>query len=178
MKNPTVPIILPLLAFCLNVKSDIIMSRENTRPSVYVSIQNLDSYPEVVLFGVHEGIALTKSNNYFRIKPGEKYRIPEYAPLKFYAVSKAYLDKTGISNIEWETNKNVIKSNLVIDVKKFKEKAPIVEIVMDYKIAGFDDKGIVLYRSQQKYSYNNGKPALVLPFEYKGDLTKLHQNIE
>ena len=178
MKNPTVPIILLLLAFCLNAKSDIIMSRENTRPSVYVSIQNLDSYPEVVLFGVHEGIALTKSNNYFRIKPGEQYGIQESAPLKFYAVSKAYLKKTGISNIDWETNKNVVKSNLVIDSKIFKEKAPIVEIVMDYKIAGFDDKGLVLYRTQQKYIYNNGKPDLVLPFEYKGDLTKLRQNIE
>lgn len=178
MKNPTVPIILLLLAFCLNVKSDIIMIPENIRPSIYVSIQNLDSYPEVVLIVVREGIALNKSNNYFRIKPGEQYGIQEYAPLKFYAVSKAYLDKTGISNIDWETNKNVVKSNLVIDSKIFKEKAPIVEIVMDYIIAGFDEKGIVLYRSHQKYSYNNGKPALVLPFEYKGNLTKLHQNID
>lgn len=178
MKNPTVPIILLVLAFCLNAKSDVIISRENTRPSVYVSIQNMDSYPDVVLIGVRDGLALTKANNYFRIKPGEQYRIQEYAPLKFYAVSKAYLDKTGISNIDWETNKQVVKSNLAIDRKIFKEKTPIIEIVIDYKIAGFDNKGLVLYRTQQKYVYNNGKHDLILPFEYKGDLTKLRQNIE
>lgn len=178
MKNPTFPIILLLIAFCLNAKGDMIISRENTRPTFYVSIQNLDSYPEVVLIGVNEGLALTKANNYFRIKPGQIYRIQEFAPLKFYAVSKAYLDKTGITNIDWESNEHVVKSNLEIDSKIFKEKFPIKEIVMDYKIAGFDDKGLVLYRTQQKYVYNNGKHDLILPFEYKGDLTKLHQNIE
>jgi hypothetical protein len=167
-----------LLAFCLNVKSDVITPKAYTRASVFASIVNLESYPNVVIIGVRMGMALTKLNNHFIVETDRYYGVQEFSPLKFYAVSKAYLEKMGPNSIDWETDTHVLKSNLEIDGDLFKEKEPIREIDMEYKIAGFDEHGLVLYKSQQKYLYSNKKKELVLKYEYNGDRTKLRQTIE
>jgi hypothetical protein len=138
----------------------------------------LESYPNVVIIGVRVGMALTKFKNHFVVEDGQYYGIQEFSPIKFYAVSKAYLEKTDPNTIDWETDTHVLKSNLEIDGNLFKDNEPIREIDLDYKIAGFDEHGLVLYKSQQKYLYSNKKKELVLKFEFKGDLTKLRQTIE
>lgn len=176
MKNHTLLILL-LFAFCLNTKSDVIYNTDHFPPSILVSIQNMGDYPNVVLIGVRGGVVLTKANSYFTITPGLYFGIMDFATLKFYAVSKTYLDKIGIGNIDWETNEHVYKSNLIINKKAFKERAPLKRIMIDYKIAGFKAKELVMYKSQQKFIYK-GKPELVLPFEFKGDQSILRQNIE
>lgn len=177
MKNHTL-LILFLFAFCLSAKSDIILvNQDDLRPPISISIQNMDQYPGVAFVGVLGGVALSKANNYFTVTPGRYYTLLVFETVKFYAVSKAYLDKIGIENIEWETNEHVHKSNLVIDKSLYQKKYPILSIKIDYKIAGFKAKELVLYKSAQKFSYK-GKPELVLPFEYEGDLSKLRQTIE
>lgn len=177
MKKHTLLILL-LFAFCLNAKSDIILvNSDDLRPPISISIQNMDKYPGVAIVGVLGGVALSKANSYFTVTPGHYYTILVFETVKFYAVSKAYLDKIGIENIEWETNEHVHKSNLVIDKSLYQEKFPIVSIKIEYNIAGFKAKELVLYKSKQKFSYK-GKPELVLPFEFNGDQSKLRQNIE
>ena len=171
-------ILILLLALSLNAQSDMVMPKAYTRASVFVSIVNMDSYPDVVIVGVRVGMALTRFNNHFIVKTGQYYGVQEFSPLKFYAVSKDYLDKTEPNSIDWDTDTHVLKSNLEIDGDLFKEKEPIREIDMEYKIAGFDERGLVLYKSQQKYLYSNKKKELVLKYEYNGDRTKLRQTIE
>lgn len=177
MKKHTLLLLL-LFAFWLNAKSDIILvNKDDLRPPISISIQNMDQYPGVTIVGVLGGVALSKANNYFTVTPGHYYTILVFEKVKFYAVSKAYLDKIGIENIEWETNEYVHKSNLVIDKSLYQEKYPILSIKLDYKIAGFKAKELVLYKSAQKFSYQ-GKPELVIPYEYVGELSKLRQKIE
>lgn len=101
-----------LLSFVLvftHVEADIV-----TVPPTRIQAQltNLTEFPEVVIVEYFEGAV-----------PAEKYKIIQgntfsMSPLSnkqvsFYVLKKEYLEKVGLDNINWSTDKNVQRLNVV-----------------------------------------------------------------
>ena len=101
--------------------------------------------------------------------------VQRFCPITIYAVKREYLKAMGIKNIDWENDKHVIKSNLIIDAKKSNAETPILMLQLNYKIAGFQDSSIVIYKSSSTVIYKNDKPNFVQQYGYIGDRSKLRQ---
>jgi len=178
MKKLRFPILLLLLVICVRIHSDVLYSKPIQPAQICASVQNLSNYPNIALIGFTEGFALSKPNVVFNIKSGSYFMIQIYNPITLYAVKMEYLEKMGIHGIDWKNDKNVMKSNLTISAKSFKVKPLIYMVKLDYRIAGFTDSTIVLYKYAQTSCFSNGKPDLIQKYEFTRALPKLHQNVQ
>jgi len=142
---------------------------------VCVQIENLADYPDISVIGLPMNMVYKKSISAFELKPGASYLIQRFCPITIYAINRDYLKTVGIDNIDWENDKHVIKSNLVIDAKESIEKTPIIMVQLNYKIAGFLDSKIVIYKSGKTVIFKDDKPTFVQKYGYSGDKSKLRQ---
>jgi hypothetical protein len=144
-------LLLLLVVINVSVKGDF-MPKNSIQPTpIFASVRNLADYPGISLIGLEEGSALTKSNKAFEFKTGSYSAIFKFFPVTLYAVKKKYLNRKGINKIDWENDKNVLKSNLIIDAKTFKEMVPpIAMVLLDYKITGLTNSTIAIHMTGQK----------------------------
>ena len=184
MKKEKISFLLFSLFICLIVKADKFQSylTEDDLSSfrivkavVCVQLENLADYPDISIIGLPMNMGYKKSNSAFEFKSGTSYLIQRFCPITIYAINREYLKVMGIKNIDWENDTHVIKSNLIIDAKKCNSGTPILMVQLNYKIAGFLDSRVVIYKSSQTGIRQDIKHNFVQTFGYPGDSSKLRQ---
>lgn len=184
MKKEKISFLLFSLFICLIVKADKFQSylTEDDLSSfrivkavVCVQLENLADYPDISVIGLPKNMGYKKSNSAFEFKSGASYLIQRFCPITIYAINREYLKVMGIKNIDWENDKHVIKSNLIMDAKKCNMETPIIMVQLNYKIAGFLDSRVVIYKSSETVICKDIKPNFVQNYGYPGDSSKLRQ---
>jgi len=99
--------------------------------------------------------------------------------LSIYAVEKAYLLDKNITSIDWSKDNHSIKSNIQVDCGGgyVPNSDPTSAINQFYKIAGFTENTLVLYKWMEINKFNNGKPDSISTYNYDGDSTILSKSI-
>lgn len=184
MKKERNSFLLFSLFICLIVKADNFqsyltvddLSRFRTvKALVCVQLENLADYPDISVIGLPINIGSKKSISAFEFKSGFSYIVQRLCPITIYAINREYLKLMGIKNIDWENDKHVIKSNLKIDANECNDKSPIKMVQFYYKIAGFLDSRIIIYKSSSTVICKDVKPNFVQIYGYPGDSSKLRQ---
>lgn len=185
MKKEKISFLLFSLFICLIVKADKFQSylTEDDLSSLgiekaaalCVQLENLADYPDISIIGLPMNMGYKKSNSAFEFKSGTSYLIQRFCPITIYAINREYLKVMGIKNIDWENDTHVIKSNLIIDAKKCNSGTPILMVQLNYKIAGFLDSRVVIYKSSQTGIRQDIKHNFVQTYGYPGDSSKLRQ---
>lgn len=184
MKKGKISFLLISLFICLIVKADKLQSYltvddwssfRTKKAVVCVQIENLAEYPDISVIGLPTNIGYKKSNSAFEFKTGTSYMVQRFCPITIFGVKREYLKAMGIKKIDWENDKHVIKSNLIIDAKKSTSETPIIMVRLNYKIAGFQDSSIVIYKSSSTIIYKDDKHNFVHQFGDIGDRSKLRQ---
>jgi hypothetical protein len=103
----------------------------------------------------------------------------KFNSLKIFAVSNDYLAGINIIATDWKSNKHAFISS--INIYPYggivPDDNPLREEYDFYKIAGFTDSTVVLYKWKEIRKYNNGLRDSVKYFDYKGDIQLLSQQI-
>ncbi|MDD5186253.1 MAG: hypothetical protein PHS84_13415 [Paludibacter sp.] len=165
-----------LLLAILTTKSqgDIIIAGQPA--AIHARIINLNDYPDIAVFSVWDCLAVPKPIQSNRVESGSWIRMHILCPITLYAVKNKYIENLDVKEINWKDDQNILKSNLTIEgtTSDLPKSVRVVEI--DYKIAGFNDTLMVLYKSKQVYKYGKFQPDSVKYFDYEGDLSKIRQN--
>ncbi|HLN72960.1 MAG: T9SS type A sorting domain-containing protein [Methylococcaceae bacterium] len=155
---------------------DVIL--ENTHHvSKCVKITNIDDYPDVCfLVYVNEVMSyptyIVSSSDC--LTKGYKYNV-----LNLLAVNKSYMSGKDMSKINWLKDAHALPSNIRIDPEGgyVDDSIPISGIDEYYKVVGFSNTNVILYKWKQVTKYNNGKPDLIENFEYVEPVTPIYQKI-
>jgi hypothetical protein len=146
-------------------------------PAHYVTlctkITNLDEYPEISLLGYvksYQGssfYAYEVSSNQCLTK-GYKFNT-----FSLYAVKKSYLEGKVISTIDLPNDKNAVKANIAIDPSESDgyytpDSNPLISQEYCYKIIGFTDTTVILYKWKEVTKYNNGQTDLIRYYNSNG----------
>lgn len=96
-----------------------------------------------------------------------------------FAVNKTYLIGNEINKIDWENDKNIVKSNTYLNLYHdvVDDSIPIYSLIQFYKILGFTDSSVVLFKWKEVEKDINGKVLSENEFTYDGDISKLAQKI-
>lgn len=184
MKNTKIAFLLFSLFICLIVKADKFQSYLTeddlsnfriVKAVVYVQLENLADYPDISVIGLPVNMDYKKLNSAFEFKSGTSYLVQRSCPITIYAINSEYLKVMGIKNIDWKNDKHVIKSDLIIDAKKCTNETPVIMVQLHYKIAGFQESRVVIYKSSKTVIRKDIKPNFVQTFSYQGDSLKLRQ---
>lgn len=166
-------LLLLLVTFAISLHGDIIISKDSPAET-YVGINNLEEYPDFEIIGCIEGFGFpNKRLRVSKFSSWKSFYLRKSCSITFYAIKKKYLNKKDINKIDWKNDKHVIKSNLKFKAKSYTMMEAVRSMNIKFSIAGFIDKSIVLYKSQEICKYKNGKSETVNNFKYKGDLSKL-----
>lgn len=145
------------------------------------SITNLEEYPEIALLAfvkTYDGTSYVyqvRSNQC--MTKGNKNNT-----FSLYAVKKSYLVGKVISTLDLPNDKNAIKTNIPLDPPDndgyyTNDQSQISNLQYLYKIAGFTDTSMVIYKSKEITKYSNGRLDLVKNFAASGDLIMLAKSI-
>lgn len=184
MKKEKISFLLFSLFICLIVKADKFQSYLTeddlsnfriVKAVVCVQLENLADYPDISIIGLPMNMGYKKTNSAFEFKSGTSYLIRRFCPVTIYAINREYLKVMGIKNIDWENDTRVINSNLIMDAKECTIKTPIMMVQHNYKIAGFLDSRVVIYKSSETVICKDINPNFVQIYGYPGDSSKLRQ---
>ncbi|MDR2037788.1 MAG: hypothetical protein LBQ60_07690 [Bacteroidales bacterium] len=170
--------LLIILAFLTaNSYGDIIFT-EYPQAKIRVRITNLSDFPDIVLVGCSDCMAVSKSKRAYVVQPDSCLEVHKACPLTIYAVKKDYFEKKNLKKIKWEKDQHVISSNLTVSAKTFDTTSlPIHTVELDFNIAGFNDSIMILYQTKRVNKFNDGRNT-VRHFDYEGDLSKLRKNFD
>jgi hypothetical protein len=144
-------------------------------------IINLDKYPEISLIGyVIDGGGFNYS-----------YLISDTICLEqgpnimnrfiLCAVSEIYMEyiNNEIDKIDWTKNKNAYHTSVIQPFSKYyvNDTNPLISIDLYYKLMGFTDSSIIVYKCKEVFGFNNGAPDSVTYYNFDGDSTKLSQQV-
>lgn len=126
-----------------------------------VSIINTNNYPNVLLIGVIDSVQTPsiRFDEWYEIKSSEclhkGYKLNNFY---VYAVDRAYVEKAGLQNIDFNNKSVVLPANLEIEpVGWFVENSdPLVQENIEYLIMGFTDEYVVLCEKSYKGINNDG----------------------
>ena len=168
MRNLTCILLLILTVLMVRAYGNIIIVRHSP-VKVCVKIENLKDYPDIVLIGLSDCFALFPKPEVEIVDSTLCLEVSKACPLTFYAVKKDYLEKNGIENINWEDDKNVKKSNKTVNARTTYIDYPDVETLeINFIIAGFNEKSMVMYQTSRTFKFSNNKPDVVVEGFYPG----------
>jgi hypothetical protein len=143
-------------------------------------ITNVDDYPEVALVGYiyaffsseydsHHSYLITDSSCL-----DKEYKLNGFS---IYAVLKSYVIGKDVENMDFVYNYNAIISSIQIEPEGdyYDNSIPVNSIAQYYKIIGFTDSTVVLFKWKEVTGYNNGTPDSTKIFDYKADSAALSQ---
>jgi hypothetical protein len=138
-------------------------------------ITNLNDYPEVSLIG----FKLSVFNYYhsYIVVPAKCLECDSESSLNIYAINKTLLIGYDIEKNDWRKDKNALKSNIYINTHKYyvDDSIPIYSIEQFYKILGFTDTTIVLFKWKEVTNDKNMNLLATDEFTYDGDISILSQ---
>ena len=87
-----------------------------------------------------------------------------------YAVPASYIEGKDINTIDWSGNSNAVPADTSIEPVGYyvDNSNPVVGEEQYYKIAGFTNTSIVLYKWKEVIRYNDGTPDKVQTYSYTG----------
>lgn len=120
-----------------------------------VKISNIEEFPDVVFIGYITGPVIRCENPYIISSDECLTQFYKANDLTIYAVDRDYLDKTGLENIDFETDPNILGYTLEInpDWEYTIIANPLVKEEIYYSIAGFNDTELILYESKKISRY-------------------------
>jgi hypothetical protein len=170
-----------LLVITILILSEIsycdIIETGNHAVTKCIMITNIDDYSEISLIGQTENI---ESWNYLVTSTGcLTGGTSEWGYVYIFAVNKKYLQGKDIKKINWLEDKNAVQTNIQIHPRRdvVGDSIPIYSIEQFYKILGFTDTTVVLFKWKEITNDKNGDPLSENDYKYEGDVSKLSQKI-
>ncbi|MDP4240395.1 MAG: T9SS type A sorting domain-containing protein [Bacteroidota bacterium] len=179
MKTQRLLLIILLLISCKISYGDIIPDNSHY-VNKCVKITNVENYPEILLIGYSIGVSSSMSIPAYSISSSDCLtKGYKYNSLAIYAAQKSYLTGKDITAIDWTKDGNAVKSNMDIECYGgfLDDSNPISAIDQFYRIVGFTDNSVVLYKWKEINKFNNGKPDSTKIYAFSGDSSKLSQRI-
>jgi hypothetical protein len=143
-----------------------------------VVITNVNDYPDISLLGVTNCMAYCPTiyliGSTTCLDKGYKFNC-----LTIYGVSNSYLAGKDITTIDWSKDKHAFKTNIQIDpAGGYADNSNLIySINQYYRIVGFTDNSVVLYKCKEIDYFCNGSIAVSSIGKYSGDSTKLSQSL-
>ena len=168
------------LDFCLLCRisfCDIIPSNSHYVEKC-VQIVNVADYPAVSFLGIINCLADGQST--YLIGPTTcLHKGYWHNCLTIVGVNKSYLAGKDITKIKWCIDKNAVKANIQIDPGGgYADNSNLIySIKQFYRIVGFNDSSVILYKCKEIDYFNNGSIAVNSSGKYDGDSTKLSQSL-
>lgn len=167
------------LMVVMKTSADIIVP--NTHGvSKCIKITNLNEYPEISLLGI---VYYPMSNMVYDIYPVNPndclYKGYKFNGFEVRAARNDYLAGINLEEIDLAQNENILFSSIKLDpyFGYVPEINPLTDVEEFYKVVGFTDSSVVLYKWKEIRKYNNGLTDSVKTFEYSGNLQLLSQTI-
>jgi hypothetical protein len=175
MKTFKISLIILLLLLSKLTCGDIIVVDPHP-VEICIKIANIDDYPSIAFIGYVDCPSLTKYNKGYRIYSTDCLRLHKSCNLSIYAVKKDYIKNKDIKAINWSKDVNALKSNITVKATSILTYESITAAEQDYKIVGFTDTSVVVYRTLQVIHYENGESDSTKTNDYTGDISKLKQD--
>lgn len=140
-----------------------------------VKIINIADFPDFTLLGrmiyptgLNVGTYIINSN--ICLDKGYKFD-----HLYIFAVKKNYLANKDIDSTDWLKDNNALKSNIPIECYGGYESNanPVSDIEEFYKIAGFTDTSMILYKCKEIIRFGDGRPISIKTYSLLAGKEKL-----
>lgn len=161
--------------------ADVLPDPEHSHPiDRCVRITNLDEFPDVYLIGCVIGMNGNKHEAYIveqdKCLTQSGYKFNDF---KILAAKKIYVDLFGVENID-PLNVNVLVSDETINpLGSYVDNSnPLVKEEIEYLIAGFSDRELILFKSKVVSEYNDGTPKKTKRFPYTKKVKNLRSTID
>jgi hypothetical protein len=143
-----------------------------------VKITNIEDYPEISLLGFTTGTL--KYDTYVVTSSSCLTKGYKYNDFNVFTVNKTYLSGKDITNLNLPNDPNAVLSDIPINpyAGYVSNSIPISSIEQFYKIVGFSDVNVVLFKWKELTKFNNGKPDSTKTYTYDGEVSKLYQKIQ
>lgn len=141
-----------------------------------VKITNLEDYPHVSLIGSVETMSGDKYT--YQISSTDCLYIGyKMEVLTLFAVSNTYIGGKNVEKLNLPGNKNALISNVaIVPVGYYAANSNSISSTQQfYKILGFTDSTVVLFKWKEISGYNDGTPEKTEFFDYTGNLSALTQ---
>jgi hypothetical protein len=95
--------------------------------------------------------------------------------LTIYAARKEYLKNEILDSLDWNNDDNILKSSIHIESEGGYEdnSNPVSSIEEYYKISGFTDSTVILYKCKELISFSDGRPLSLKTFNPDGSLNMI-----
>lgn len=103
----------------------------------------------------------------------------KFNTLRIFAVEADYIASKDINDIDLPNDKHALETNIKIDpyAGYLNDSIPIDKIEEYYKILGFTDGSVVIFKWKEVFGFNNGSADSIISYEYTGDINLLYKNI-
>jgi hypothetical protein len=144
-----------------------------------VKITNLEEYPEISLLGYVKSFGGSHFLTYEVLSSNCLSKGYKFYTLELYAVPKTYLIGKDTSELDLPNDKNAVITNIQINpyYGYINNSNPLISVEQYYKIVGFTESSVIIYKWQEINKYNNGQKDQVKTFDYTGDISILSQKI-
>jgi hypothetical protein len=144
-----------------------------------LKITNLDEYPEIALLGYVKQFGISHNETYAVSSNECLTKGYSHNTLELFAVKKLYIQGKDTSKIDLPKDKNAVKTSISIDpyLGYVPDSNPLKSKEQYYKIVGFTDTTVVIYKWKEVSKFNNGRADITETFAFTGDVTKLSQKI-
>ena len=158
MKRLRYSILFLLVILTTRLHGDVIII-EATQAKICTKITNLNDFPEIVVVGLTDCVALPKSKRAFRVKNNSCIKVHKSCPVSLYAMSMDYFKEHDLDEIEWDKDSNVQKLNISLKEKYF-NSYDYSSATVDLNLAHYKDSIYYLYKSKltYKYKYDSENP--------------------
>jgi len=177
MKTYTLYFLIVLTLVCRNANCDAIPPNSHYVNKCVV-ISNVNDYPAISLLGVTACAAYCPAIYVIGpttcLEKGYKLNC-----LMIYGVSNSYLAGKDITKIDWSKDKYAFKTNIQIDpAGDYADNSNFIySIEQYYRIVGFTDSTVEIYKYKEIDYFFNGTIAVSSKGKYAGDSTKLSQSL-
>ncbi len=177
MKTYKLYLFLVLCILYKNAYCDVVPSNSHYVTQC-VQIINVTDYPDISLLGVINCLADGQST--YLIGPTTCLNKGYWHNcLTVFGVNKSYLAGKDITKIDWCKDKNAFKTNIQMEPGGgYADNSNLIYSIKQYfRIVGFTDSSVVLYKCLEVDYFNNGSIAVNTVGKYSGDSTKLSQSL-
>lgn len=144
-----------------------------------VKITDISEYDNLIMLGYiwsvgnyHEDTYEVSSEEC--LKKGYKFNT-----LRLFGVKSDYISGKDIDNIDLPNDNNALETNIEINpyAGYYHDSIPIDKIEEYYKILGFTDTSVVIFKWKEVFGFNNGSADSVITHDYNGDNSQFYQNM-
>lgn len=103
----------------------------------------------------------------------------KYNTLRLFGLKSDYISGKDIDNIDLPSDVNALETNIEINpyAGYYHDSIPIDKIEEYYKILGFTDTSVVIFKWKEVYGFNNGLADSIVTSDFNGDNSQFYQNM-